>query len=396
MDPGVVIRGAKVLLPRGWAPDTDVRVYEGVIDRIGQDLAAPRAREIDGRNSVVVPGFVDLHVHGVGGDFCESARPDAIHEISRRLATFGVTGFLATIASLPKRQLADAVEAVAFAAGGETGARILGIHLEGPFLNRHCAGAQNRRSMRPPSLEELDFLMGKASGQIRMMTLAPELPGAVPLIPALRERGVVAALGHSEATEEETLLALDAGATSVTHVFNAMSSFHHRNVGLAGVALVEDRLTVEVIADGHHLSRRALQLIWRAKKGKNVALVSDSIAAALPEGTYNWGGYECVVAGGAVRLRKDGRLAGSSLTLDQAVRNLCRWLPDVPHERIFAAASATPCALLGLARLGRIEEGAEADLVILDPDYHVRCTLVRGQVVYERGDELKEQNRGSV
>lgn len=384
MELGLVIRGAKVLLPRGWVADTDVRVYEGVIDRIGQDLAAPHARAINGHNCLLVPGFIDLHVHGVGGDFCESARAEAVHAISRRLAEFGVTGFLATLASLPQRRLAEAVAAVAFATGGETGARILGLHLEGPFLNRHCAGAQNRRFMRAPSLDEFDFLLGKASGLVRIMTIAPELPGAVPLVSAMRKRGIIPALGHSEANEEEALLAVDAGAVSVTHVFNAMGSFHHRDVGLAGVALGDDRLTVEVIADGHHLSPRALQIIWRAKRGRNVTLVSDATAAGLPEGTYQWDGTECVVEGGAVRLRKDGRLAGSALTLDQAVRNMCRWLPEVPLEHIFAAATATPADLLGLSRLGRIEEGAEADLVLLDSDHRVRCTIVRGQVVYEK------------
>ncbi len=389
MTTGIVIRGARVLLPSGWAPDTDVRIFEGVIDRVGTDLGAAQAREMDGRGCLLVPGFVDLHVHGAAGYFCESGQSEAIVEISRVLARYGVTGFLATIASLPVRRLVQAVEAVAFAMGAEPGARILGIHLEGPFLNRHCAGAQNRRWMRAPSVEEFDALLARSSGQLRLLTLAPELPGAVPLVAAARERGVVVALGHSEASEEEALLALDAGASHVTHLWNAMGPFHHRSIGLAGVALLDPRLTVEVIADGHHVHPRALALAWRLKGAKRIVLVSDAVAAALPEGTYRWGAEECVVANGAVRRRKDGRLAGSCLTLDQAVRNTSQWIAEAALEEVLAAASSNPCQVLGLDRFGKIEEGADADLVLLDSALRVRCTLVRGEVVHEAGAERR-------
>lgn len=383
MQQGVVIRGARLLLPSGWMEGGDVRIAEGRIERIGQGLAAGEAQVIDGRGCWVVPGFVDLHVHGLGGQFCESGQVDALLQISRLLARFGVTGFLATVATLPAKRTREVVRALAMAAGQEPGARILGIHLEGPFLNRRFAGAQNRRWMREPSLDEFDALLGEGAGQVRMLTLAPELPGAAPLVALARDNGVVAALGHSGASEEESLVAADAGASYVTHLFNAMGAFHHRDVGLAGVALLDPRLTVELIADGYHVNPRAFALAWRAKGPERLVLASDAVAAALPEGTYRWGSEECVVRGGAVRRGKDGRLAGSCLTLDQAVRNVRAWMPEAPLEHILAAASSTPCRVLGLPELGRIEEGAEADLVVLDDSLHVRCTIVRGAVVYE-------------
>jgi len=380
----LLIRGGRVLQRHGWSPATDVRIEEGLIDRIDKDLAAPGGRVIDARDCIVVPGFVDLHLHGAFGFLCESGQPEALVEISRRLPEVGVTSFLPTIAALPRQRLQRVVEAIAMTAGAEPGARILGIHLEGPFLNRHCAGAQNRRWMRPPDLTELDELLARGNGLVRMVTLAPELPGALPLIAALSERGVTVALGHSEATEEETLLAVDAGATHVTHLFNAMRPFHHREPGLVGVALSESSLTVELIADGHHVHPRAIDLAWRSRNGNGIVLVSDAVALGAPEGEYEFLGKRYRIQAGAVRLAGNGRLAGSCLALDAAIRNLVRWLPRVAHERIFWAASTEPCKAIGADELGTIEPGKIADLVVLDEAYTVQYTIVGGKVVYER------------
>ncbi|MCX8071311.1 MAG: N-acetylglucosamine-6-phosphate deacetylase [Candidatus Binatia bacterium] len=381
----VLIRRGRVLLPHGWRDQTDVRIEEGVIDRVDQDVAAPGARVIEAQGYLVVPGFVDLHLHGAFGLFCESGRSEQILDLSSKLPQFGVTGFLPTVATLPRRRLQAAVEAIAMAAGGEPGARILGIHLEGPFLNRHCAGAQNRRWMRPPDLAEFDDLVGRSSGLVKMITVAPELPGALPLIAAAAERGITVALGHSEASEELTLVAVDAGATHVTHLYNAMAPFHHREPGLVGVALSEPSLTVELIADGHHVRPRALELAWRARGGAGMVLVSDAVALGLPQGEYELLGKRCVVQNGAVRTAGGGALAGSALSLDQAVRNLFRWLPTIAPERVFEAAAVNPCRILGIDHAyGRIEAGYQADLVVLDQNYEVAYTIIGGRVVYER------------
>ncbi|GIW45971.1 MAG: N-acetylglucosamine-6-phosphate deacetylase [Candidatus Binatia bacterium] len=383
----LLIRGGRVLSRHGWRESTDVRIEAGLIDRVDRDLAAPGGAIIDAQGLLVVPGFVDLHIHGAFGQFCESGKPEALHELSTRLPEFGVTGFLATVATLPRRALQTAVEAIAFAAGGEVGARILGIHLEGPYLNRHCAGAQNRRWMRTPDLNELDDLQGRSSGLIKMITVAPELPGAIPLIAAAAERSVIVALGHSEASEELALVAMDAGAKHVTHLYNAMGPFHHREPGLIGVALSEPGLTVDLIADGHHVRPRAIEIAWRARSGRGMVLVSDAIAAGLPDGEYEFLGTKCSVQDGSVRLAGRATLAGSCLSLDRAVRNVCEWLPSIPPASVIEAASTTPCRVLGLDNeYGYIEPGYHADLVLLDHDYRVRYTIVGGRVVYRCAD----------
>lgn len=381
----LLIRQGRVLLPHGWGEETDVRVEAGLIDRVGNDVAAPGARVIDAKGCMVVPGFVDLHIHGAFGWLCESGNPEAVYELSRMLPQFGITAFLPTLASLPRRRLKTAVEAFARATGGEPGARILGIHLEGPFLNRHCAGAQNRRWMRLPDLTEFDDLLAASGGLVKMTTIAPELPGAVPLIALAAERGVVVALGHSEAREEEVLVAIDAGATHVTHLYNAMRPFHHREPGLVGVALTDANVTVELVADGHHVCPRAVDLAWRLRAGSGIALVSDAVALGLPEGEHKLDGMRCVVQNGAVRTANGGRLFGSCLALDRAVRNVCQWLPTVAPERVLEAAAVTPNRILRRDdQFGQIQVGYHADLVVLDENYRVECTIVGGRVVYER------------
>ncbi len=381
----LLIRQGRVLLPHGWSEHTDVRVEAGLIDRIDKDVAAPGARVIEAKGSMVAPGFVDLHIHGGFGQLCESGNTEAVIELSRQLPQFGVTAFLPTLASLPRQRLRTAVEAIALAAGGEPGARILGIHLEGPFLNRHCAGAQNPRWMRPPDLAEFDDLLARSGGLVKMTTIAPELPGAVPLIAMAADRGIVVALGHSEANEEETLLAIDAGASHVTHLYNAMRPFHHREPGLLGVALTDLNLTVELIADGHHVRPRALELAWRLRGGTSTVLVSDAVALGLADGEHQLFGVRCLVENGSVRTGNGKRLFGSCLALDGAVRNLCNWLPTTAPEKVLEAASTTPNRVLRLDKeFGRIETGYHADLVVLDENYQVRYTIVGGRVVYER------------
>jgi hypothetical protein len=225
---GLLLRGGDVLTPNGFRPGVDVRIDDGVITHVDPDLSTSGAEVLDARNLIVAPGFIDVHVHGAGGAMCEQGDAGGIDTISTTLARYGTTGFLATIATLPPDALREAVRAVAGAAGHEPGARILGIHLEGPYLNPRRAGAQAIASMRAPSIEEFDALQDLSGGLIRLVTIAPELDGAIPFIRAVRERDVVVAAGHSNATEAEMKLAVQAGVTHVTHLFNAMRELHHR------------------------------------------------------------------------------------------------------------------------------------------------------------------------
>jgi N-acetylglucosamine-6-phosphate deacetylase len=381
----LLVRGGRVLVGGSWQPATDIRIEDGLIARLGQNLPAAGANIFDASELIVAPGFIDLHIHGAAGAMCEQGDPGGIERISATLARFGVTGFLATVATLPVGQLRDAVAAITSVAGSEPGAQILGIHLEGPYLSPWRAGAQVGRWMRAPSIEEFDALQDLCGGRIRMVSVAPELDGALPFIGAARERDVTVALGHSNATDQEMLLAIEAGATHVTHLFNAMRDLHHREPGIAGVALTEDAVSVELICDGHHLSPRVVDLALRCKPRDKVVLVSDAVGAlGMPDGDYEMFGVACTIAGGAVRLKQGGNLAGSCLSLDRAVRNLRRWLPDLAVEHVLGAASAAPAAVIAETETGAIAEGRRADLVLLDAGLEVVATLCRGTMIWKR------------
>jgi len=381
---GLLLRGGDVLTPNGFRAGVDVRIDEGVITHIAPELSTSGTQVLDARKLIVAPGFIDVHVHGAGGAMFEQGDPAGIDTISTTLARYGTTGFLATIATLPPDALREAVRAVAGVAGHEPGARILGIHLEGPYLNPLRAGAQAIPWMRAPSIEEFDALQDLSGGLIRLVTIAPELDGAIPFIRAVRERDVVVAAGHSNATEAEMKLAVQAGVTHVTHLFNAMRELHHREPGIAGVALTDDRLSTELICDGHHLSPNTVDLTLRCKPPLKAVLVTDAVGAlGLPDGQYEMFGVCCVVAEGAVRLQAGGQLAGSCLTLDCAVRNVRRWQPALPLADLLAAASRAPALAVGL-NLGTIETGKDADLVLLSRELSVNQTIRGGVAVWSR------------
>jgi N-acetylglucosamine-6-phosphate deacetylase len=378
----LLLKNGRVLLGSAIRPGTDVLVERGLIRRIGSDLQASGADVIDASGKLVAPGFIDLHIHGAAGAMCESGDEAQVRTISATLATFGVTAFLATIATLPPDALRNAVGAVARVIGSESGARILGIHLEGPYLSPLRPGAQAVPFMRAPAIEEIDTLQEIAGGRIRLVTLAPEIDGALDLIAGLRQRGIRVAAGHSNATTEEMIAGIRGGASHVTHLFNAMRELHHREPGPIGVGLTEDDASVELICDGHHLHPRVVDLVFRCKPDGKAVLVSDAVAAlGLPAGPSEMFGVACIIRDGAVRLRDGGNLAGSCLSLDLAVRNVRRWLPGLSLERILGAATSAPAAVIGETRVGKIAEGNEADIVILDGALQVVTTVVAGKVV---------------
>lgn len=382
----LIIRNGRLLIGSLWQTGLDLRVDEGRIGRIGARLAADAAEEIDAFGMFVVPGFIDVHVHGAAGAMCEDGSTESIERVSATLARFGVTGFLATLATLPPPQLRAAVAAVSAVSGREPGARILGIHLEGPYLSPLRAGAQAVSWMRLPSIGELGSLQELCGGRIRLVTVAPELEGALAFIAAARQRGIAVAIGHSNASMEEMQRGVEAGATHVTHLFNAMRELHHREPGVIGVGLTDDRLSVELICDGHHLAPHVVDLALRCKPPGKAVFVSDAVGAlGMPDGDYEMFGVRCTIAAGAVRLRDGGNLAGSCLSLDQAVRNVHAWLPDLPLERLFEAVAGAPAAAIGATTKGRLTEGYDADVVLLDAQLEVAATVAGGQVVWRRG-----------
>lgn len=346
------------------------------------DVGPPRtAGVLDASGATVVPGLVDIHTHGAAGVQVIDG-PDADLD---RLATFyaehGVSGFLATVGGSREHILAGiAAIRERLAAGPLRGARILGVHVEGPFISPHALGAFRPDSVQAPDPEFLREMLAAADGHLRLMTVAPE--DSVGVIELAVENGVVCSAGHSVASAEQATRAVDAGVRSVTHLFNGMAPFHHREPGLVGVALTDHRLVCEVIADGVHVHPAAVRLVARAKGVSGIALVSDSISATgLPAGEYELEEQHVTVAEGAVRLA-DGTLAGSTLTLDRAVANLARWA-DVPLEEAVRSATEVPARLLGLeAEHGTIAIGRNADLAAFDDRHRLLWTMVGGEVYF--------------
>jgi N-acetylglucosamine-6-phosphate deacetylase len=380
-DDRVLIRGATLLTPGAGATPTDVMIADGLVRPVG-DGDVTGVAEVRRAGLIIAPGFIDVHVHGAGGDVFEAGDVEANARISARLARYGTVGILATMAALPAEALRRAVAAIAAVQGHEPGARILGIHLEGPYLNPRRCGAQKGAWMRAPSIEEFDGLQRLAGGAIRLLTVAPELEGALSFIRGVRARGVTVALGHTEASAAEVEAALTAGVTHVTHLCNAMAPLHHRAPGPIGVALTEDVLSVEVICDGHHLDPRIVDLVFRCKPRDRIVLVSDGVAAGMPDGQHELFGVSCVVRDGTIRTTADGQLAGSCLTLDIAVRNVKHWQPGLALEEILACASAVPARAVGLVEQSAAAARGPTDLAILTADMRVAATVVSGRFVW--------------
>jgi N-acetylglucosamine-6-phosphate deacetylase len=326
------------------------------------------------RDAIIAPGFVDLQVNGFAGRDAGEGE-EAIRAISELLPRTGVTGFVPTLISRPLEEGRRFVRAVAEA--GAPGARVLGAHLEGPFLDPDYCGAHEARWLQAPAPGRVATVLERPP---RMVTLAPELDGGLEAVRALACAGVVVSAGHSGATYEEGLAAIEAGVRFATHLFNRMPPLHHRAPGLVGAVLDDARVTAGIVADGVHVHPSLVALAGCAKGTRRLALTTDQVAAAgVPPGRYVLAGREVTREGDAVRLA-DGTLAGSSATMDLLVR---RAADQFGLGRALAMASRTPAGVLGLTTRGRVAVGADADLVVLGPDLHVRRTLVAGRTVYE-------------
>lgn len=347
----------------------------------------PQEKLIHLPDAIVAPGFIDLHVHGASGHDLMNGSATSLQGTSRALARYGTTAFLATTMSAPDADLETAIRSLATHRHAATdGATPIGIHMEGPYLNPVRRGTHQAGCLRKAELESFLRFVELSGNTIRRLTIAPEMDPGLELIRQACSLGIQVSLGHSDATEEQARAAVDAGALQTTHTFNAMRPLHQRDPGILGVALTDDRVFAEVIADGIHVHITALNLLLRVKGVERTPLVTDgSSAAGMPDGSYPLGDKLIVVEHGECR-DSEGRLAGSTLTLDRAVRNLVEWL-DVPLHEALTAASATParCMLMG-DRKGIISPGADADLVFLDRDLRVLQTMVAGRIVYARKD----------
>lgn len=359
---------------RGALERADVRVEGGQITALGQldPLPGEDVRDVSGH--YVLPGFVDIHIHGFGGADCMRGEAD-VRRMSDGLLKTGVAAFVPTTMSAWPQQTHDALAGVqaVMDAPQPHGAAVLGAHMEAPFLAEKYKGAQLSECLQLPSVEAYEQ-MTQGLTCVRMMTLAPELPGALSLIAELKARGVVTCAAHSSATAADIHAAADAGLTQITHLFNAQSPLHHREPGVPGAGLADERILVQVIADGIHLHPDILRVAALCKGSRGVALISDSMeAAGLPDGRYALGGQAVFVKDGAARL-ENGVLAGSTLLLHQAVHNMIT-LAGIAPEEVIPMATSTPADAVGATRYGRIECGAAGVLVLMDAQWRLADVL---------------------
>jgi N-acetylglucosamine-6-phosphate deacetylase len=354
-------------------------------------LPEPQASTLPDRSifhvpgAVVAPGFVDLHVHGAKGrDFMDGTL-ESLQTLSETLARHGTTSFLGTTMSAPEPDIESALRGFVLHRSRIRGGAIpLGIHMEGPFLNPVCRGTHDAHYLRPADVASFRRLREISQNTLLKITLAPEMDENLALVREAAGAGVQISIGHSNATVDEARRAVDAGARHATHTFNAMRPFHQREPGILGQVLTDERVFAEVICDGIHVHPTALRMLLALKGTDRTILITDGLSAVdMPEGSYPLGDKMIVVKDGECR-DLDGRLAGSTLTLDRSVRNLVQWYKLPLHEAI-AAASASPARSMRMeGEKGVISPGADADLVFLDSGLDVMKTMVGGQIVYSR------------
>jgi N-acetylglucosamine-6-phosphate deacetylase len=379
----VTVKG-RLLLPDGVLARGTLVLDGSLIAEVRADEVLDPRRVYD-EGQTLVPGFVDLQLNGAFGcDF--QSRPETVAGVAARLPRFGTTAFLPTLISAPVESYAPRAATIAAAREEQptAGAAILGVHLEGPFLNPEKRGAHNPAYLHAPREEEFEAYLG--CRDVRLVTLAPELPGADRLIAAALAQGIVVSAGHSAATYEEAQAAFAAGVAKGTHIFSAMPAIHHREPGLAVAVLTAPHVRAGLIADGVHAHPAMVDLVYRAKGTAGIILVTDAMAGlGQPPGTYELGDRTVIVDGTSARL-SGGSLAGSILSMDAAVRNMVEFTHGAcSPASALQMASAVPADALGLGHtLGRLRRGYTADVVALGPDLTVCATWTRGTLAYER------------
>ena len=376
-----MITNVNVLLPHQLLPSATVCVADGKIERIVTQESLQiddKYEHIDGQGMWLIPGMIDVHIHGANGYDMMDGTEASIQEVSRACAATGCTSFLATSVSSTIEDLLNMIRSVKSVIGHEHGAKIVGIHLEGPYLNPKRKGMQNEKYLRHPDLEEMKLIFQEAGSLIKMVTIAPELPGGLELISYLKEQGVVIAVAHSDATYEEAKEAFGAGASHVTHCFNGMRPIHHRDPGLIVAAFEEPHVSLQAIVDQVHLHPAIVRLMHRIKGPEGMVLITDALQAmGLGDGDYLFGGHHVHVTEGIARLA-DGTLASSTVTMNEALRLTVE--NGIPLIDAVQMASTSPARILGLSSKGNIEVGFDADFVLLNEKYEVQWTMIEGVI----------------
>ncbi len=380
---------ANIVTPTEVIEHGAVAISEGNIVYVGAMENAPHHCEyrLELRGKYLAPGFIDMHDHGGTGISFENTSNlhQDLQTYSQWVVSTGVTNYLCSIAAPDSKTLVEKINRyVDVFKQGVEGAQPIGLHLEGPFLNKQKKGAFDPAWLRMPSLEEAQSYIKAGKGWIYQMTLAPELPGAQEIAALLRSEGILVSLGHTDSDYETASAALKGNFTHVTHTFNAQSGFHHRRPGVFGAIFTSDEITAELIADTVHAHPGAMKILVRCLGTDRIVLITDAMpGAGLPDGIYDLVGLKVTVKDGHANL-PDGTIAGSTVLLNQCVRNVNQ-LVGVSFPDAVKMASLNPARTMGLAdRLGSIAVGKEANLVVLDQDANVFMTMVKGQIVYNQ------------
>jgi N-acetylglucosamine-6-phosphate deacetylase len=381
----ILLHAARAITPTAEIPDAGILIRDGVIEAVGsrQDMSLPSgATEISAAGQTAVPGFIDVHIHGAGGHDVMEGNEQAMSTVATTLARHGTTSFLATTVTASPDDTCRAVEEIARYVTQQfevlqPRAEVLGVHYEGPFISKVRRGVHPAEWVQLPSADLLQRFLQAAAGNARILTIAPELLGAVPCIRAARDAGVVVAMGHTDATYEQARAGIAHGVRHAVHVYNAMRPFSHRDSGVIGAVLTSTEVTAELIADGVHVEEAAMRILLQAKGAGRVILISDGLSATgMPDGKYMLGKLEVVVSGGICR-NSEGKLAGSTLTLDRALRNVVAL--GTPLQDAVRMLTTNPARLLGIEfKKGALRTGSDADIVLLDESLQITNVWTRG------------------
>ena len=382
----MIFKNGRLIFPNGVRDGLDLLVEDGLITGIRPQAPAMGEQIVDLQGNYLAPGFVDLHVHGAMGRDTMEASPKAFRAICDYHASGGTTSLLLTTATAPIKAIVKVVDQVR--AQKSSMKQIAGVHVEGPFISKAKAGAQRASLMRKPTKRIYAPLL-EQSDIIRRMTLAPELPGAIQLIDALRKNGISVSGGHSDAWEDDARAAFEHGMRGVTHTFNCMSSTRRRGIdrvaGLLEFAMSEPEIICELIADGHHVSPTLMKMLYRAKGVRGICLVTDATAGAgLPDGSkFSLYGTKCITEAGVCLLADRSALAGSASRMIDLVRTMVTKVGVPLHEAV-AMATDTPAFVIGLTSKGQFKIGGAADLVVISPDLEVVQTFLGGAEIFRR------------